>query len=237
MIAKFHKAPGHFIVIDKDMVDHDTTISFRAKGILTYLMGRPETWSPNIREIAAHASDKVGSVKAGIKELKRAGYVQITRLRDAESQKWIGWDWYVTDDPSKPKVENKLSGESPKVKNQLSGKTPKVENKLSAQSPQAGGSAPPPTEAGSRTAESQKTVLRKIDFVIKKEGPRKKEREKKREKEEKEERARAEKMKNLLQFTEERDLSACDAQAGAPATEQARHARLQEQARQLREEG
>lgn len=145
MIMKFKKAPGHFIILDKDMVDNDISISYKAKGILAYLMGRPETWQPNLEEIAKHANDKIGSIKSGIQELKQAGYVQITRIRDDKSKKWIGWEWYVDDSYPRPKVENQLTDEKPKVKNKLSDETSSNKAK--------------PTKT-----ESQKTDFRKNDF-------------------------------------------------------------------------
>jgi len=177
---KFRKAPGHFIVVDRTMIDDDTEISYKAKGILTYLMGRPETWKPNLEEIASHASDKIGSIKSGIQELKQAGYVKITRIRDNESKKWVGWEWYVTDVKSQEALP---IIEKPKAKNQLTESKPKVENKLSETSPQ--------NQAKLGKTESQKTDLRKNDFVKEIDNSKKELEAKRREREEEEKTTRA----------------------------------------------
>jgi len=122
MIVKFKKVAGDFITIERFPIDKDTQLSFKAKGILTYLMGRPETWKPNMKEIAQHAKDGEGAIKRGIYELQKAGYVIIQRLKDKDTGKMRGWQWTVYDIPhgKRPKVQNSPSDEKPKVQNNLS---------------------------------------------------------------------------------------------------------------------
>ena len=101
MILKFKRIPGQWISVSRAAIDKDTSLSYKAKGILTYLMGRPNNWTPNQKEIAAHAKDKIGSIKAGIKELQNAGYILIKKVRDPEKKCFIGWEWIVSDCPTK----------------------------------------------------------------------------------------------------------------------------------------
>jgi hypothetical protein len=108
MIVKFKKIPGRFITIDRGPIDDDDSLSFRAKGILTYLMGRPADWKPNQKEIATHTKDSLKSIRSGVKELQDAGYVVLTRSFSEETGKISGWVWNVSDDPENlPKQEKK----------------------------------------------------------------------------------------------------------------------------------
>jgi hypothetical protein len=113
MIVKFRKIPGQFITIDRFPIDNDSMISYRAKGVLTYLMGRPEDWTPNQKEIASHSCDGIKAIKSAVKELQDAGYIQLSRLYDDKTHRSIGWEWIVTDNP---KAQKGLSeSESPKT--------------------------------------------------------------------------------------------------------------------------
>jgi len=169
MIVKFKKSPGHFIVVDRGMIDDNRSISYKAKGILTYLMGRPADWRPHMAEIALHAADKIGSIKSGIRELQRAGYVTISRIKHPDTKQWIGWEWYVTDVPT----QHRPASDSPKVKNELTEANPKVKNELTAKQEKT------PDSRG--RAESRFSDLRKIDFVKEREIKRKGEEQKERE--------------------------------------------------------
>jgi len=132
MIVKFRKTPGHFITIDRAPIDEDATISFKAKGILTYLMGRPDDWKPRIVEIASHTSEKKESVRTGVKELQKAGYIELRRIKDEKTNRWAGWEWRVTDTllqtslpcEGSPKPKKRVTDESTKPKNRVSGEVP-----------------------------------------------------------------------------------------------------------------
>lgn len=64
-----------FVMIDRAAVD-DSKISFRAKGILHYLLSKPQDWRPTIADIQAHGTEGRDAIEAAIKELKEAGYAQ-----------------------------------------------------------------------------------------------------------------------------------------------------------------
>ena len=50
-------------------------LSWKAKGILTYILHLPSDWNINLNEIIRHATDGEKSFRSGWKELKDAGYV------------------------------------------------------------------------------------------------------------------------------------------------------------------
>ncbi|MGH3828033.1 MAG: hypothetical protein ACRDQX_12820, partial [Pseudonocardiaceae bacterium] len=81
----------------------DTRISFKAQGILTYLLSLPETWttsSERLSDVRPGSKGKVKegreSIRAGLRELEATGYLR--RERKSVAGRWR-WEWRYTDDP------------------------------------------------------------------------------------------------------------------------------------------
>lgn len=150
-IVKVEKAASEFIQIHKFPIYHDASLSWKAKGILTYLVGHPSGWQTRIDDLVQHASDGVESVKSGLKELQARGYAEKKPVRNSKGQ-LIDWDWTIYELPQnrsdQPKAGNpssvEVSQDTPKAENPHSEKcpsnkafTPKAENPHSVK-PNAG---------------------------------------------------------------------------------------------------
>ena len=61
---------------------YDNYLSFRAKGILSFLYDEMKDFFFSFKELAAYSSDTVGAVKATFKELVTLGYMNKEMLRD-----------------------------------------------------------------------------------------------------------------------------------------------------------
>lgn len=148
MIIRVEKVIKDTIILHKYPICIDVKLSWKAKGILTYLLGHGDNWECSIEDVIDHASDGASAVKAGLKELQQYGYAEKKALRDSQGH-FSGWAWTIYELPKvenqlsekqteniekSPKVENQPSG-MPKVENQPSGKTPQVENQLSEETP------------------------------------------------------------------------------------------------------
>ena len=59
----------------------DGRLSFKARGILAYLLDKPAGWDVRSVSIAADSPDGKTAVQAGLRELARAGYYRIERRR------------------------------------------------------------------------------------------------------------------------------------------------------------
>lgn len=70
-----------YVMINKSFVN-DSSISWKAKGILLYLLSKPDDWKVREGDIVNHAKDGRDSVRAAIRELIKAGYIVRTRCRD-----------------------------------------------------------------------------------------------------------------------------------------------------------
>ena len=104
MIFKKAHRDTPFIQIDKAVYEDDR-VSYKAKGILTYLVGKPEDWTIYETEIAEHTPEGIKSIRSGIKELIKCGYIIKTEIRNEKGQ-FIGNEWLVYDIPTaNPKTE------------------------------------------------------------------------------------------------------------------------------------
>lgn len=85
-----------YIMINKFGI-YDNRLSYKAKGILVYLLSRPDNWIFYEDEIVSHSSDGKDSVRSGIKELINYGY--ITRQKKREAGKFAGYEYIVYEAP------------------------------------------------------------------------------------------------------------------------------------------
>ena len=81
-------AENPYIMIDRRPIDN-ANLSFKAKGILTYLMRRPDGWEVSVSDLINHATDGEDSVRSGMKELQQAGHMTQTKVR--EKGRITGW--------------------------------------------------------------------------------------------------------------------------------------------------
>ncbi|MCC2419044.1 DnaD domain protein [Bacillus cereus group sp. Bc222] len=95
----------------------DTRLSWKAKGILAYILTLPDDWIFYMEEVTKHSKDGIASLKAGMKELKECGYVKRFPIK-GEDGKISKWETIIYEVPQveKPLVENQLV-EKPSVEN------------------------------------------------------------------------------------------------------------------------
>jgi hypothetical protein len=75
----------------------DSRLSYKAKGLHTYLISRPPEWKIYYHDLLSRAKDGRDSITSGIKELKKYGYLNIERIR--EGGKIVGTIWHVFEEP------------------------------------------------------------------------------------------------------------------------------------------
>ena len=81
-------------------------LSWKAKGIMTYLLSLPDDWVVNLDEIKRNASDGESSFRSGWKELKDAGYVSKQSIRDEVTKKILKWETIIKEIPDEEKSHN-----------------------------------------------------------------------------------------------------------------------------------
>ena len=90
---------------------NDSKISLKAKGIMLYMLSKPENWKYNPKEIAKNSKDGLDSVYSGIKELMESGY--ISRIRHSDGTV----DYFVFEDAEENDIIDFSKKENPNREN------------------------------------------------------------------------------------------------------------------------
>jgi len=73
MIGK--RIDGPYTVIGNEAAQ-DSSLSWKARGLLIYLLSLPRDWNIRLSELARHATDGIDSTRKAMDELLNAGYIQ-----------------------------------------------------------------------------------------------------------------------------------------------------------------
>jgi hypothetical protein len=106
-----------YVTLDKRFLE-DPRLGWRAKGILAYLLSKPNDWKVMMCDLLERSDDGRDSVYAGLKELEQHGYIERERLRGAGGKlgqvETIVYEWPEEDpqfprklEPSKPDRKRK----------------------------------------------------------------------------------------------------------------------------------
>lgn len=112
-----------FTIIPKTLMD-DPRLSWKAKGILAYLLGKKCNWIVRISDLCNHSNDGESAIRAGILELRTLHYAHLAPCR--EDGKISDWILTVSDKDDLP-PETHRKDKSPDSENQHLEK-PHIEN-------------------------------------------------------------------------------------------------------------
>lgn len=76
---------------------NDSRLSWKAKGIIAYMLSMPDDWIFYMEELIKHASDGEKAFRSGFNELKKYGYVK--RFPIYENKKIVRWETIVFESP------------------------------------------------------------------------------------------------------------------------------------------
>ena len=116
---------SNYVVMNRTALN-DKRLSWKAKGIMAYLLSMPDDWVFYMEELMTHAADGRDSFRSGFNELKKAGYVERKPIKDEATKKIKEWETIVHEIPIEPltdipEVEKPLTGnpqmEKPQVEN------------------------------------------------------------------------------------------------------------------------
>lgn len=96
-IIRTIKRENPFVMIDKSCLE-DSNLSWKAKGLLAYLLSRPDDWKIYVNDLISRAKDGRDSVYSGLRELIEAKYIFKQRLFD-EKGRFAGWEYRVYEHP------------------------------------------------------------------------------------------------------------------------------------------
>lgn len=62
------------------------SLSYKAKGLMTFMLSVPDGWDYSLAGLATLASDGIDGVRSGVRELEKHGYLTRCRIRDASGR-------------------------------------------------------------------------------------------------------------------------------------------------------
>jgi hypothetical protein len=88
MIRRSRRPDTGFTIMANDTI-RDSTLSYKARGLLLYLLSLPDDWTVSSEHLA-RVSDRDGrdAVRTGLAELEAAGYLKRWRHQDAAGR-WV----------------------------------------------------------------------------------------------------------------------------------------------------
>lgn len=74
----------------------DSRLSWKAKGIWLYAYSRPDDWKFHINDLINQSTDGKDAIKAGLKELEKAGYLLRIKGKNKKGQYSCEWQFFET---------------------------------------------------------------------------------------------------------------------------------------------
>ena len=93
------KKEKNFTVLDNTFIK-DTRLSWKAKGLMTYLLSLPDDWTIYLSEIEQHATDGKSALRSAINELKEFGYLKAEQKR--ENNRFAEMVYIIIENPDSP---------------------------------------------------------------------------------------------------------------------------------------
>ena len=105
----------------------DTRLSWRAKGLLCYMLSRPDNWKINKTDIYKRATEGRDAMQAALVELKELDYLHVYR-NVLENGQFSGWIWEYDDMPFTPDILENRTTEKPQENDQFQANSRTTEN-------------------------------------------------------------------------------------------------------------
>lgn len=87
MIIRGPRLEKHFTILDNAVI-RDGRLSFRARGVLAYILSQPDGWRSTSEDLARVATEGREAVRTAMRELEAAGYVE-RRKEQNQSGQWV----------------------------------------------------------------------------------------------------------------------------------------------------
>lgn len=84
-----------FARVPKSLLN-DQRLSWKAKGIISYLIGKPSDWKTNVKDISARSTDGSNAIRSALNELRKLGYARLDKVKDVKGRV-AEWIWKISD--------------------------------------------------------------------------------------------------------------------------------------------
>lgn len=95
-IIRAPRPERNFTIISNAIV-RDQKLTYRARGILAYLLSQPDHWRTNADRMQYPSTEGRDAIRSALNELEKAGYVVFVKRQTAKGT-WLS-EWLVYDEP------------------------------------------------------------------------------------------------------------------------------------------
>lgn len=85
MIVRGARPADRFTIVANAALE-DSRLSWRARGILAYMLGRPEGWKTSAERLMAQGTEGRDAVRSALAELESLGYLVRTKVQDSRGR-------------------------------------------------------------------------------------------------------------------------------------------------------
>ena len=104
-VIRVHKRANSFVMMDKEFLEN-AALSWKAKGILAYLLSKPDNWKVIAGDLVKRAIDGKTAVYNGLAELSKQGYYEKVTVRSKDGRRIDHWESTVYELPKAVNPEN-----------------------------------------------------------------------------------------------------------------------------------
>lgn len=117
MIVRSPRPTAAFTVLSNAVL-RDSRLSFKARGLLAYLLSLPDNWQTSAEHLATQSPDGAYSIRTALTELEEAGFIRRTKHRDDLGRVRTVTTVFDTPQPDRgfPTADNRVPKERPKKK-------------------------------------------------------------------------------------------------------------------------
>ena len=116
-VIRVQKRPNEFVLMDKGFLENPE-LSWKAKGILAYLLTKPNTWKVIVKDLVSRSTDGKSAIYSALKELTEKGYYAKNPIRDSENKRIECWRGIVSEMPMDSLLSDFQDIENQEIENQ-----------------------------------------------------------------------------------------------------------------------
>lgn len=99
----------HFTILPNQALEDDR-LSFKARGLLAYVLSKPDNWRANSYQLATAGPDGRDAIRSALAELEAAGYAELQKARQSDGT--FVTEWEISEECGLSATKPPLTGET-----------------------------------------------------------------------------------------------------------------------------
>jgi len=116
VIRRTPRPQTNWTVIRNEVIA-DPKLSFKATGVLIYILSKPDHWNTSTVQLAKVKKEGLDAIRTALTELRHAGYVRTRRYQDERGRWQYETEVFDTPQPVQNRVDNEATCPPPRRDN------------------------------------------------------------------------------------------------------------------------